>query len=74
MTWALYLLSTHPAIQERLRQEVQTLDLDNSPSFEQLESLRYLNNVCREVLRFIPPGSPDADISDNSGHDNSTSR
>jgi cytochrome P450 len=57
VTWALYLLSKHPEIQERLRKEVQTLDLDNSPSFEQVESLRYLNNVCREVVRFIPPGT-----------------
>ena len=56
VTWALYLLSIHPEVQERLRKEVQTLDLDDSPSFEQVESLRYLNNVCREVVRFIPPG------------------
>jgi cytochrome P450 len=31
--------------------------MDSSPSFDQLESLKYLNNVCREVLRFIPPGT-----------------
>ena len=58
VTWALYLLSTHREIQEKLRDEVQILDLENSPSFEQVESLKYLNNVCREVLRFIPPGIP----------------
>ena len=56
VTWALYLLSVHPNIQERLRNEVQDLDLDNPPSFEKLELFKYLNNVCREVLRFIPPG------------------
>lgn len=58
MTWALYLLSIHPHIQERLRKEIQTLDLDNSPTFEQMESLKYLNNVCREILRFMSPGFP----------------
>jgi cytochrome P450 len=39
-----------------LRKEVLTLDINHSPSFEQVESLKYLNNVCREVVRFIPPG------------------
>ena len=64
VTWALYLLSIHPEIQQKLRREVQTLDLDNSPSFEQIESLKYLNNVCREVLRFIPPGTVPNNFSD----------
>jgi cytochrome P450 len=58
VTWALYLLSRYPSVQERLRKDVLTLDLDDSPSFDQLESLRYLHNVCREVVRYIPPGSP----------------
>jgi cytochrome P450 len=57
VTWALYLLSTYPDVQDKLRHELQSLDFDNSPNFEQVESLKYLNNVCREVLRFIPPGT-----------------
>lgn len=31
-----------------------------NPTFEEIESCRYLNNVCREILRFIPPGIPTA--------------
>lgn len=63
--WTLHLLSNHPEIQDRLRAEIKsyypflfepstrndvgrlsTLDADN---------LHYLDNVCRESLRYIPP-------------------
>lgn len=54
MAWSLYVLAQHPDIQERLRNEVQNLQ---DPTFEQIESCRYLNNVCREMLRYIPPGT-----------------
>lgn len=65
VAWTLHLLSTHPAIQQKLRDEVKrhmpslfspttrhdpailaTLDPDLLP---------YLDNVCRESLRYIPP-------------------
>lgn len=52
--WGLHILAQHPDVQERLREEVKHL---NNPTFEQIESCRYLNNVCREILRFIPPGT-----------------
>ncbi|CAE6484408.1 unnamed protein product [Rhizoctonia solani] len=55
----LYLLSEHQDIQEKLRTEVHEAheqygrDLD----FEQLNSLTYLDAICREVLRLHPPES-----------------
>ena len=54
MAWGLHILAQHPEIQERLRKEVEHL---HNPTFEQIESCRYLNNVSREILRYIPPGS-----------------
>jgi cytochrome P450 len=51
----LYTLSQRQEIQRKLRDEVKDL---KDPTFEQIESCRYLNNVCREMLRFAPPGTP----------------
>ncbi|KAL4921377.1 cytochrome P450 [Aspergillus aurantiobrunneus] len=61
-TWACYLLAQNKPAQERLRaelREVIPLLVTQNPSSETLantlESLPYLNAVCNEVLRFIPP-------------------
>ena len=50
----MHILAQHQEVQQRLRLAVQHLKI---PTFEQIESCRYLNNVCREILRFIPPGN-----------------
>jgi cytochrome P450 len=47
-------MAQHPEVQQKLRKEIQHLD---ASSFEQIESCRYLNNVCREILRYMPPGT-----------------
>ena len=56
LTWAVHVLSTHPAIQKRLRDEIMTLPAGADPDFAEIEGLRYLNNFCREVLRVYAPG------------------
>jgi cytochrome P450 len=48
----MWVLAQHQDIQTKLREEVKHL---NNPTFEEIESCRYLNNVCREMLRYIPP-------------------
>ena len=63
--WTLHLLSKNPAIQDRLRAEIREhmpfLFLPHTREDEaQLakideDRLPYLNNVCRESLRYIPP-------------------
>ncbi|KAI9170808.1 Cytochrome P450 monooxygenase [Paramyrothecium foliicola] len=65
VAWTLHLLSTHPEIQSRLREEVKDYlpFLFNTQSrFDPKElatadpdQLPYLDKVCRESLRFIPP-------------------
>jgi cytochrome P450 len=65
IAWTLHLLSTHPEIQSRLREEIKDylpfLFNENS-RFDPKElatadpdQLPYLDKVCRESLRFIPP-------------------
>ena len=63
--WTLHLLSTHLEVQDRLPAEVQeTLPFlfgrnsrEDYALLEQcdVDQLPYLNNVCRESLRYIPP-------------------
>jgi cytochrome P450 len=57
LTWALYILSKRPDVQERLRKEIHSIHFEPLTIFDQIESLKYLHNFCREVLRFIPPGT-----------------
>ncbi|KAL3446898.1 cytochrome P450 [Aspergillus insuetus] len=61
-TWACYLLAQNQASQDRLRSEVMevlpapsTQNPDSDSIAAMLESLPYLNAVCNEVFRFIPP-------------------
>lgn len=61
LTWASYLLSKNPGIQDRLRTEIQQYIPDpevlSGTSFDiasLLESMPYLNGVCNEVLRLFP--------------------
>jgi len=53
LTWALYLLATHPHTQQRLRKEL--LSLDDIVPFSTIDALPFLDKVCKEELRLIPP-------------------
>ncbi|GAB0132130.1 hypothetical protein EsDP_00000574 [Epichloe bromicola] len=59
LTWATYLLSCHPAVQTRLRNEIRgnlpPLDDDADMTSADIDSLPYLNAVCNEVLRVFSP-------------------
>ncbi|KAH7090192.1 cytochrome P450 3A19 [Paraphoma chrysanthemicola] len=61
--WAIHLLSRHPDVQSRLRDEVRanitntTGDLRDAVSDVQLRGLKYLNAVVQEVLRFHQPNT-----------------
>ena len=53
-TWAIHQLTQNPAVQSRLRDELRTLDTD-TPTLDELNSLPYLENFVKEVLRFYAP-------------------
>ena len=65
LAWTFHLLAKYPHVQVRLRDEIKfhyplLFDHMVSPSVDVLatadpDKLPYLNNVCHEVLRFIPP-------------------
>ncbi|MBF6212910.1 cytochrome P450 [Nocardia puris] len=55
LSWACYLLATHPDIQERLADEVRDRLGDRTPDFSDLAGLRYCRMVIEETMRLYPP-------------------
>ncbi|KAG1451985.1 hypothetical protein G6F46_005705 [Rhizopus delemar] len=56
LSWCLWLLAQNQKIQDSLRKEVKTLfTSDDIPTYEEINALPLLTNVCRETLRLIPP-------------------
>ncbi|MFD1819433.1 Cytochrome P450 [Pseudarcicella hirudinis] len=56
MSWTLYLLSRHPEVMLKLREEIeQVLGKEGKPSIENLRSLVYTMQVIQEVMRLYPP-------------------
>ena len=57
VSWTLYYLSENQEVQDKLRKEIvkEFPDKNFVPTFEQINSLEYLNAVCKEILRFVPP-------------------
>jgi cytochrome P450 len=59
LSWALYLLATHPDVEERLRAELdEVLDAGGGPrvpTLEDLPRLTYTKTVVDETLRLYPP-------------------
>jgi cytochrome P450 len=55
LTWASYLLSTHVAIERRLRAEVDETLQGRIPTDSDLPNLTYTRMVIDETLRFYPP-------------------
>ena len=53
LSWALYLLATHPDVQDRVAAEVAALP--DPPGMSDLSRLRLTRDVFRETLRLYPP-------------------
>jgi len=53
LAWALYLLATHPEVQDRVAAEAASLG--DAPDFSQLSRLKFTRDVFREALRLYPP-------------------
>jgi cytochrome P450 len=55
LTWALYLLSLHPEARERVREEVESVLGDRTPTAADLPRLAYTRRIFDESLRLYPP-------------------
>ena len=56
LTWATYLVSTHPEVLERLRGEADRVIGDRLPTMEDVPKLEYATAVLRETMRLYPSG------------------
>jgi cytochrome P450 len=54
LTWAFYLLSTHPEVERRLATEVAQLE-GRAPTLADLPKLPYTKQVMEETMRLYPP-------------------
>jgi cytochrome P450 len=55
LTWTWYLLSQHPEVDRKFREEVSSVVRDGQVRFEHLSSLTYTRMVIEESLRLYPP-------------------
>ncbi|KAJ8949549.1 hypothetical protein NQ314_008178 [Rhamnusium bicolor] len=56
-TFALYLLTRHPEIQDKLREEIHTVleRYDDQITYDSLSEMKYMKQVIDESLRLYPP-------------------
>ncbi len=55
LAWTMVLLSKHPSVELRLREEVQSVLGTRLPTAEDLRRLTYARSVLQETLRLYPP-------------------
>ncbi|KAJ6524221.1 cytochrome P450, partial [Mycena capillaripes] len=53
-TLVLHALSLNPSVQAKLRKELLSFTIQN-PTMDDLQSMKYLDNVVRETMRLFPP-------------------
>ena len=55
LSWALYEISKHPEIQEKMYAEIQEVSSKNLSMVDAIRSLKYMEMVIKETLRLHPP-------------------
>ncbi|KAH9509395.1 hypothetical protein Btru_045783 [Bulinus truncatus] len=52
-----YMLAKHPDVQEKVYEEIESIVQSESPTYEELSQLTYMEQVINETLRLYPPAA-----------------
>lgn len=55
LTFCLYLVSQHPSVLTKLREEVSEVHISDQPSLQEVMSLSYITQTISEAMRLYPP-------------------
>jgi len=55
LTWACYLISQHPRVEDKLMQELDAVFGNRTPGVDNLQELNYTKLVLQETMRLYPP-------------------
>jgi len=55
LTWALYLISQHPDVEQKLLDEIKEVTSTEGITYESIAKLKYMKQVIDETLRLYPP-------------------
>ena len=55
LAWCLYLLSLHPEVAERIREEANRVCGDREPNWDEVQHLTFTRKVIQETMRLYPP-------------------
>jgi cytochrome P450 len=55
LSWALYILATHPDVRQKLEEEAERVLNGRTPTVDDLPALDYTRRMLKEVLRMYPP-------------------
>ncbi|KAF9530970.1 cytochrome P450 monooxygenase pc-3 [Crepidotus variabilis] len=56
LTYSLYMISQHPAVEDRLREEIyEKAGTSGTPNYEHMREMKYMRAFLNEVLRLYPP-------------------
>jgi cytochrome P450 len=55
LSWTFYLLSRHPAVEEKLVEEIDRVIGSGTPTVQHQEALPYTEAIIQEALRLFPP-------------------
>ncbi|CAO4368653.1 unnamed protein product [Caenorhabditis nigoni] len=55
MTYCSYILAKYPEIQKRLREEIKMVKNEGKLDYDSIHSMKYLDAVYKETLRYYPP-------------------
>lgn len=65
LSWTIYLLTQHPEVVQKFREEIDRVTPNSYPSYEAWKEMKYGQNVFAEALRLYPSVPKDVKYTKN---------